>query len=282
MTNEKKPSSVSVETAAGENEAIAVVTVDCFSGVDFEKIEINMEEMFKSGVHFGHHKSRKNPRMNEYIFGVKNGINIIDLQKTAEKLKEALRFMEQIIIGGQKILFVGTKKQAKKIVEAAAKRCEMPFVTERWLGGTFTNFSAISGRTRYLREGQEKMKTGEYDKYTKFEQMKFAEELERLEMKMGGIKNMDKLPGAILVTGMIEDNLAVKEAKIKNVSVIALADSNIDPRDIDYIIPANEDAVSSLKIIMTYVIKTILAAKKKAVIEKEASLKAVESLKNKE
>ncbi len=265
-----------------KEDPVVAIAVDCFSGVDFDKVEINMEEMFRSGVHFGHHKSRKNPRMNEYIFGVKNGINIIDLQKTAEKLKEALRFIEQVVISGQKILFVGTKKQAKKIVEAAAKRCEMPFVTERWLGGTFTNFSAISGRTRYLREGQEKMKTGEYGKYTKFEQMKFAEELERLETKMGGIKNMDKLPGAILVTGMIEDNLAVKEARIKNVPVISLADSNIDPRDIDYIIPANEDAVSSLKIIMTYIIKTILAAKKKAVIEKEANLKEIENLKNKE
>lgn len=272
MTTNEKPSSVpiAIGTTAGEeevkNETIAIA-VDCFSGVDFDKIEISMEEMFRSGVHFGHHKSRKNPRMDEYIFGVKNGINIIDLQKTAEKLKEALRFMEQVIAGGQKILFVGTKKQAKKIVEAAAKRCEMPFVSERWLGGTFTNFPVISGRTRYLREGQENMKTGGYEKYTKFEQMKFAEELERLETKMGGIKNMDKLPGAILVTGMIEDNLAVKEAKIKNIPVIALADSNNDPRDIDYIIPANEDAVSSLKIIMTYIIKTILAAKKKAAVE---------------
>ncbi len=271
---EKKEISKEVEA-----ETTIAVAVDCFSGVDFDKVEINMEEMFRSGVHFGHHKSRKNPRMDEYIFGVKNGINIIDLQKTAEKLREALHFIEQVVAGGQKILFVGTKKQAKKIVEAAAKRCEMPFVAERWLGGTFTNFSAISGRTRYLREGQENMKTGGYDKYTKFEQMKFAEELERLETKMGGIKYMDKLPGAILVTGMIEDNLAVKEAKIKNVPVIALADSNIDPRDIDYIIPANEDAVSSLKIIMTYVIKTILAAKKKSAVEKEANLKAAEELK---
>lgn len=256
-----KEEKAGVSKEAKEN--VSGNVVDCFSDVDFSKVEISMENMFRSGVHFGHHKSRKNPKMNPYIFGVKNGINIIDLQKTEKKLKEALQFMESVIMQGKSILFVGTKKQAKKIVEAAAIKCEMPFVTERWLGGTFTNFSAISGRTRYLREGQDKMARGEYGKYTKFEQMKFAEELERLETKMGGIKNMYSLPGAIFATSVIEDNLAIKEAKIKNIPVIAFADSNVDPRDVDYVIPANEDAVSSLKTLMTYIIKAIIAAKDK-------------------
>ncbi|MFZ2226385.1 MAG: 30S ribosomal protein S2 [Candidatus Moraniibacteriota bacterium] len=251
------------KTSQEEKKAVAENVVDCFSDVDFSKVEINMEEMFRSGVHFGHHKSRKNPKMDEFIFGVKNGINIIDLQKTESKLKEALQFMESVIMQGKLILFVGTKKQAKKVVEMAARRCEMPFVTERWLGGTFTNFSAIAGRTRYLREGQDKLAKGEYEKYTKFEQMKFAEELNRLETKMGGIKNMFSLPGAVFVASVVEDNLAIKEARVKGVPVIALADSNVDPRDVDYIIPANEDAVSALKILMTYAIKTILAAKEK-------------------
>ncbi len=267
-------------SAVAERKGAAGEAVDCFSDFDFSKLEINMEEMFKNGVHFGHHKSRKNPKMDEFIFGVKNGINILDLQKTAQKLKEALNFMEKVIASGQKILFVGTKKQAKKIVEAAAKRCEMPFVTERWLGGTFTNYSAISGRTRYLRDGQDKLEKGEYGKYTKFEQMKFAEELERLETKMGGIKHMDKLPGAIFVTGVVEDNLAIKEARIKNIPVIALADTNIDPRGIDYIIPANEDAVSSLKILMAYVVKAVLDAKQKVVTEKAALDKTATETKN--
>lgn len=269
----------SVPNGTGKEMAAGDVT-DCFSDFDFSKIEISMEEMFRNGVHFGHHKSRKNPKMDEFIFGVKNGINILDLQKTAQKLKEALAFIEKIVASGQKILFVGTKKQAKKIVEAAAKRCEMPYVTERWLGGTFTNYPVISGRTRYLRDGQDKMERGEYGKYTKFEQMKFTEELERLETKMGGIKYMDKLPGAIFVTGVVEDNLAVKEARIKNIPVIALADTNIDPRDIDYIIPANEDAVSSLKILMAYVIKTVIAAKQKAVSDKAALDKASAEVKS--
>jgi small subunit ribosomal protein S2 len=270
---------VSAQMGAEKEKATEEI-VDCFSGFDFSKIEISMEEMFKNGVHFGHHKSRKNPKMDEFIFGVRNGVNILDLQKTAQKLKEALAFVSQVIAVGQKILFVGTKKQAKKIVEAAAKRCEMPYVTERWLGGTFTNYPVISGRMKYLRDGQDKLEKGEYGKYTKFEQMKFTEELERLETKMGGIKHMDRLPGAIFVTGVVEDNLAVKEAKIKNIPVIAFADSNIDPRDIDYIIPANEDAVSSLKILMAYVIKAVLAAKQKAVSDKVALEKVAVEVKN--
>jgi len=253
--------------------------VDYFSGFDFTKLEISTEEMFKNGVHFGHHKSRKNPKMDEFIFGVKNGISILDLQKTEQKLKEALGFIEKIVNDGQKILFVGTKKQAKKIVEEAAKRCEMPYVSERWLGGTFTNYPVIFKRARYLREGQEKMEKGEYGKYTKFEQMKIVEELERLEVKMGGIKYMEKLPGAIFVASVIEDNLAIKEAKIKHIPVIAFADSNVDPRDVDYIIPSNEDAVSSLRLLMAYIIKTVLMTKQKMLIEKVAMDKATVEVK---
>lgn len=237
---------------------------DYFSVFDFSKTEISINEMFKSGVHFGHHKSRKNPKMDEYVFGVKNGISIIDLEKTAQMLKEALAFIDKTVSEGQAILFVGTKKQAKRLVESAARRCGMPFVIERWLGGTFTNFEVISKRARYLRESQEKMEKGEYGKYTKFEQMKIAEELERLEGKMGGIKHMDKLPGAIFVTGVIEDNLAIKEAKIKNIPIIALADTNVNPVDVDFPIPANEDAVSSLKLMLSYAVKTVLEAKEKA------------------
>jgi small subunit ribosomal protein S2 len=268
---EEKKAVVSVtEAVSGSVEK----EVEYFSNLDFSKVKINLNEMFKNGVHFGHHKSRKNPKMDEYIFGVKNGISIIDLQKTEEKLREALFFIQKVLSEGQDILFVGTKKQAKKVVEAAARKCEMPFVTERWLGGTFSNFNAISQRTRFLREGQEKLSKGEYAKYTKFEQMKIAEELNRLETKMGGIKNMNKMPGAILVTGIIEDSLAVKEARIKNIPVIAFVDSNVNPRDIDYPIPVNEDAVSSLRIMLTYIAKAVLDSKKKFVAEKEATPKA--------
>jgi small subunit ribosomal protein S2 len=219
--------------------------------------------MFKSGVHFGHQKARKNPKMDEYVFTTKNGINIIDLQKTVEKLEEAKNFIEKIVSEGQQILFVGTKKQAKNIILSLAKRVEMPYVVDRWLGGTFTNFEVIAKRTKFLRDGQEKLKRGEFSQYTKFEQMKIEEELEGLESKMGGIKNMTKLPGAIFLTGVIEDNLALKEAKIKRIPIIALVDTNVDPSDVDYEIPANEDAVSALQLMLAYVGQAVLKGKAK-------------------
>lgn len=208
--------------------------------------------------------------MSEYIFATKNDINIFDLEKTKAKLEEAMEFLTNVIAGGNDILFVGTRKQAKKIIEAAAKICGMPYVTERWLGGTFTNFSVISIRTKYLRDGLEKMEKGEYAKYTKFERMKKAEELERMEKRMGGIKNMQKLPSAIFVSSIIEDNLAIKEAQNLKIPIVALADSNTNPTGIDYLIPANEDAVSSLRLLLAYATKAVLEGKKK----KEANLLA--------
>jgi len=237
---------------------------DYFADFDFSGAKPEMGAMLKAGVHFGHQKSRRNPKMKEYIFGVRNGINIIDLEKTAERLDEASRFIEKIVSEGQEILFVGTKKQAKRLIESAAKRCGSPFVVDRWLGGTFTNFSAISGRTKFLREGEDRLKNNGYEKYTKFEQMKIAEELGKLEKRMGGIKNMAKMPGAIFVTGVIEDDLAIKEAVKKNIPIIGLVDTNVDPGQIDYPIPANEDAVSSLRLMITYVAKAVLEGKEKA------------------
>lgn len=236
---------------------------DFFANFEFDKLEIDMREMFRSGVHFGHQKAHKNPKMNEYVFLTKNGINIIDLQKTVEKLEEARNFIEKIVSEGQQILFVGTKKQAKNIVLSLARRCQMPYVIERWLGGTFTNFEVISKRTKFLRDSQEKLKRGEFSQYTKFEQMKIVEELKSLEEKMGGIKSMTKLPGAIFLTGVIEDNLALKEAKIKKIPIIALVDTNVDPGDVDYKIPANEDAVSSLQLMLAYIGQAVLKGKKK-------------------
>jgi len=242
---------------------------DYFSDFDFSKSEVNIEEMFKCGVHFGHHKSRRNPKMNDYIFATKNGINIFDLEKTRGGLVEAMEFISRVVAEGNEILFVGTKKQVKRIIKSAAKKCEMPYVSERWLGGTFTNFKAISGRTKYLREGLDKMERGEYDKYTKFEKMKKAEELERLKRKMGGIKDMTKLPGAIFVTSVNEDIIAIKEAKNMNIPVVAFVDTNINPENIDYIIPTNEDAVSSLKLMTRHIVKAVLDGKEKVPLAKK-------------
>ncbi len=261
MTDEKK----AVEAAAAK----ASNGEDYFAGFNFDDLQVDMQAMLKNGVHFGHQKSRKNPKMDEYIFGTRSGINIINLETTASRLEEARQFVRKVVSGGQEVLFVGTKKQAKKLVESAAKACGMPYVVERWLGGTFTNFRNIAARTKFLRDGEEKMKKGEYDKYTKFERMKIAEELRNLEKKMGGIKNMSKLPGAVFVTGIIEDDLAIKEARKKNIPVIALADTNVDPSVVDYPIPANEDAVSSLRLMLAYVVKAVLEAKEKIKTEKE-------------
>lgn len=234
-----------------------------FADFDFESLKIEIQKMFKAGVYFGHQKSRRNPKMDQYIFGVKNGVNIIDLEKTVVKLKEAQDFIKKLVAGGEEILLVGTKKQAKKIVEDAGKISEMPYVVDRWLGGTITNFSNIAKRIKFLNEGEEKLSKGEYAHYTKFERMKIGEELEKLEEKIGGIRRMKKIPGAIFITGVNEDNLALKEALKKNIPVIALVDTNVNPEGIDYPIPANEDAVSSLRLMLAYIVQAILEGKKK-------------------
>ncbi|MFC1637810.1 30S ribosomal protein S2 [Patescibacteria group bacterium] len=224
---------------------------------DFNGTEVSLESMLKAGVHFGHLKSRRNPKMSEYIFGLKNGVNIINLEKSLEKLNEALAFIEGIQKEGKQILFVGTKKQAKGLTRTVAEASEMPFVVERWLGGTFTNFRVIRGRAKYLKDSQDKLEDGSFEKYTKLEKLKKEEEIERLERKMGGIKNMTELPAAIFVVGVKEDSLAVEEAKKAGVPVIGLIDTNNDPSDIDYEIPANDDAISSIRLILGAVAKTL-------------------------
>jgi small subunit ribosomal protein S2 len=274
MNKDKTSVDTQNKVAEATTQKKASLSDDYFADFNFTELKPDIKEMLKNGVHFGHQKARKHPKMDAYIFGIKNGVTIIDLERTLEKLEKAQQFIENIVLSGKRILFVGTKKQAKKLVSSAAKRAGMPYVVGRWLGGTFTNFRNIAGRTKFLRDGQEKMAKGEYDKYTKFEQMKIAEELEKLEEKMGGIKNMHELPAAILATGVLEDKNAVLEAKRKNIPIIALVDTNVDPSDIDYPIPANEDAVSSLRLILSHLVKTVLDAQEKAkIIPKEETIK---------
>ncbi len=231
-----------------------------FASIDLSKFELSLEEMMKAGVHFGHQKARRNPKMDEYIFTTRKGINIIDLQKTQEKIKEALDFIQAVKKSGKNILFVGTKIQAKDLVRELATATGMPFVSERWLGGTFTNFKVIRGRTRYLVDGEAMLERGEFKKYTKFEQMKKIEELEKMEKRMGGIKNMNDLPGAVFAISVKEDNLAITEARKMGIPVIAIADTNVDPSCVDFPIPANDDAISSLKLILSYVYKAVQEA----------------------
>ncbi|EKE20688.1 MAG: 30S ribosomal protein S2 [uncultured bacterium] len=226
--------------------------------MDFSVSEISLEKMLKNGVHFGHNKSCRDPRMNKFIFGTKRSINIIDLQKTEEKLKEAMEFAKKLKEEKKQILFVGTKKQAKAIVKISAIACEMPHVTERWLGGTFTNFGVIRKRAQYLKDSQEQMAVGGFDKYTKLEKLKKTEELEKLEKKMGGLKEMKTLPAAIFISDIKTDEIALKEALNAKIPVIAIVDTNVNPNDINYPIPANDDAVSSVKTIMEYLVSPIV------------------------
>lgn len=222
----------------------------------------NIEELLKSGVHFGHQKGRWNPRANSYIYGERNGVHIIDLQETLKGLEKALEEVNRISKKKGKILFVGTKKQARDLIEEAAKTTNMPYVIERWLGGTFTNFSTISRRINKLLDIETKQKEGKLSHYSKKEQMQFKKELEDFEKNMGGLRDMKELPDAIFVVGMKEEKIALTEANKSGVKIIALVDTNVDPKNIDFPIPANDDAVKSIKLILSYIIREMREASK--------------------
>jgi len=222
---------------------------------------INSDEMMKSGVHLGHRVSRLHPKMKNYIFGVRNTIHIIDLEKTIVEFEKALSFIKEIIQKQETIVLVGTKTPFKKLVKEIATACNIPYINERWLGGTFTNFKIISKRIKYFKELERKKKEGELEKYTKKERNDFDKELEKLEIKFGGIKNLDKTPEAVFVCDVKKDILAVKEAIAKGIKVIAITDTNVDPNLIDYPIPANDDAITSVKYILEKIKEVILSSK---------------------
>lgn len=223
---------------------------------------VNVDEMAEAGLHFGHRTSRINPKMKAYLFGVRNTVHLIDLEKTVEKLKEALKFIKQLILEDKILLLVGTKVQAKEMVKSLAQECGLPYVSERWLGGTFTNFETIKKRIDYFKDLEKRKSEGELDSFTKKERIKIDKELRDLEIKIGGIKNLTRLPDAVFVLDTVKDDLAVKEARGKGVQVIGLCDTNSDPTLADYPIPANDDAISSLKYILDKVKETVLKARK--------------------
>ncbi len=231
-------------------------------------LNLKTEEMAQAGLHFGHKSSKIHPKMKPYLYGVRNGVHIIDLEKTAEKLKEALSFMKEAVADGKIILIVGTKIQAKALVKQTAEECGLPYITERWLGGTLTNFETIKKRIDYFKDLERKKKEGELENYTKKERIKFDEELKNLEIKFGGIKILDKVPDIVFVLDMQKDDLAIKEAKAKDVKVVALADTNVDPTLADYPIPANDDAMLSAKYILEKVKEVIKIAQSKVKKEK--------------
>lgn len=249
---------------------------DSPAGFKLDELELSIEQMLKFGVHFGHKKSSWNPKMKPYVFSVRSNINIIDLEKTLALLQKAVDFAKNIVQNGGKILFVGTKPQARKLVEEMANLAGMPYVSNRWLGGTFTNFSEIKKRIKYLNEQEEKLSKGELGKYTKYEQLMLKKEIERMNEKIGGIKKMETLPQAVFVTDAKENLQAIKEAKRMKISVIAILDTNVDPDEIDYPIPGNDDALSSLKYLVGIVAKNIESAKaqiKNKTVAKENELK---------
>ncbi len=225
---------------------------------------IDVEEMTKAGVSFGHQVSRLHPKMKLYLAGVRNTVHIIDLDSTAKKLSEALIFIEKLISEDKVILLVGTKIQVKDLVQETAEACELPYINERWLGGTLTNFPIITKRVNYLKDLEEKKAKGELEKYTKKERVKINKEFQKLLVKFGGMKKLERLPDAIFVLDIRKDDLAVKEAKIKGIKVIAICDTNVDPTLVDYPIPANDDAVLSVKYILGKFKEVILKAKSKA------------------
>jgi small subunit ribosomal protein S2 len=224
--------------------------------------KVNTEEMAQAGVHFGHRTSNVFPKMNPYIFGARGGIYIIDLEKTKEKLEEALSFIESLSSEGKNILLIGTKIQIKDLVERTAKECGLSYVSERWLGGTFTNFSSIQKRIKYYKDLENKKKEGELEKYTKKERVRLNKDLERLAIKFEGVRNLASIPEAVFVCDMKKDKLAVAEAKSMGVKVIALADTNVDPTKADYFIPASDDSLSSVSYILGKVKEVILKNKK--------------------
>ena len=224
--------------------------------------KIDPMEILKAGVYFGHKTTKINPKMAPYIAGTKNGVHIIDVEKSAEKLEQALKFIQEFRASGKNLLFIGTKIQVKNLVKNIAEEYDLPYVNEKWVGGAFTNFKEISKRVEYYNDLEKKKKEGGLEKYTKKERAEIDKEIQRLEKNFGGIKKMSQLPEAIFVLDMKKDNLAVKEAKMKGIIVIGIADTNVDPTLADYPIPANDDAISSVKYILDKVVDVLKKTKK--------------------
>ena len=222
------------------------------------KVEVDVKELLKAGAHFGHRSSKWHPKMAEYIHSKKAGNHIIDLTKTVVNLDRALDFLTETAKSGKQIMFVGTKKQAKEILKQVAEDTGMPFVTERWLGGTLTNWQTISGRVKHLKDLEEKMDSGQLStKYNKLEVQRYQEEIDAMNLTFGGVKNLNGKPGAIFVVDMIHEANAIKEARKINIPVVAIADTNADQSLIEYPIPANDDAIKTIQLIADYVKQAI-------------------------
>lgn len=221
-------------------------------------VEPDMKALFEAGVHFGHKTSRWHPKMAPYIHSKRQGMHIIDLSKTVEQLDKALPFLTSVAASGKKVLFVGTKKQAKDIVKAAAKKAEQPYVTERWIGGMLTNVSTINAQVKKLKDLEKRMANGDLEKrYNKLEVQRYQEEIDGLNEKYDGIKDLSGRPGAMIVVDAIADKNAIAEAHNLNIPVVAIVDTNADPSAVDYPIPGNDDAIKGLQLLLDYFVAAI-------------------------
>ncbi|MFS0656301.1 30S ribosomal protein S2 [Bacillus sp. 179-C3.3 HS] len=231
---------------------------------------ISMKQLLEAGVHFGHQTRRWNPKMKRYIFTERNGIYIIDLQKTVKKVEEAYNFTKNLAADGGKILFVGTKKQAQDSVKEEAIRSGMFYVNQRWLGGTLTNFETIQKRIKRLKDIEKMQENGTFDVLPKKEVVQLNKELERLEKFLGGIKEMKSLPDALFIIDPRKERIAVAEARKLNIPIIGIVDTNCDPDEIDVVIPANDDAIRAVKLLTAKMADAILESKQgeeEAVVE---------------
>lgn len=241
----------------------------------------SLVEMLQSGVHFGHQTARWHPKMKQFIFGERAGIHIVNLEETQKMLEPALAFAKGVAARGGVVLFVGTKRQAQATIEAAAKECGMPYVTRRWLGGTLTNYQQIKNSLRRLKTLKDQRDKGELRKYTKLEQLMLSREIEELEEKIGGIQYMEKLPEAMFVADIRTEKTAVEEAVQSGVKVVALCDTNVNPSNVDYVIPGNDDAVKSIAMVTNLIRDAIMEGKGEFVKTSEAAkaLKEAEAAK---
>jgi len=235
---------------------------------------VTMKELLEAGVHFGHQTNRWNPKMKKFIFGERNGIYILDLQKTLRNIKEIHNLVKKIVADGGSILFVGTKKQAQESIAEEARRCGMFFMNQRWLGGTLTNYNTIKNSIAKLKNIEKMKEEGTIEKFHKKEALKIDKERIKLEKYLGGIKDMNGLPGAVFVVDPKKERIAVHEARLTGVPIIAIVDTNCDPDEIDHIIPGNDDAIRSVRLITSKIANAVLEAKEKAVPEIEEQMLA--------
>lgn len=234
-----------------------------------------MKQLLEAGVHFGHQTRRWNPKMAPYIFTERNGIYIIDLQKTVKKVEECYNFLRDVAARGENILFVGTKKQAQEAMREEALRCNMFYVNERWLGGMLTNFKTIQTRISRLRKLEAMEADGTFDVLTKKEVLGLRLEMEKLNKYLGGIKDMKKLPGALFIVDPRKENIAVLEARKLNIPIVATVDTNCDPDVIDHVIPANDDAIRAVKLLTAKMADAVLEGRQGMQMEEAAAAEEV-------